>query len=602
MFNSLKSKLIVPTLLVVLVLVGAIVIFAVMQTHRLSDNLTHDRIISMSGFSENWLETFDDMSRVVALSVSRSPGLINAIDTWMDGYRPAARAEMLPYLQVTAREMSVSSFIIHANDGTVILRMHDPRTFDDDNSNYHFVAAAMQGHTTTTYAVTDDIPFGLLTTIPINRDGQNIGSVTAIFYMFTEEFVDDAARIFNAQVTVFAGSRRVATTLRDEHNNRVIGTHLDNEEVLNTVLAQGRPIYLQTELLGMSHTAMYLPLRDAAGVIIGMFSATFSNEYAMSQTNTMVALLILIGIVGIVVAAVLMYFLIAKSLKPLTTLSKIVEDVSSGNINVNIDRSNLPKDEIGVLTYDVSILVDVIKTMVDDLSSVHTEYVKLGHIHYRIDDSKYQNSFKEMIALVNQLLHLTTTDIKEIVDTLDLISNGDFSKEVQHNVWIGEWVMVPNALSKLINNLKGVSTEVKAMIEATAIKGDLSFRINADDYKGDWHDIMEGLNNIAQAVDRPLKVIELSMREMQSGNLSLDNINKKIGEVGVDGDAEHYNGVFRNIIAAFDESLIDVASYVNEISENLVLISNRPVPEPRSMIKCVWVNENERIRKNREIE
>jgi len=59
---------------------------------------------------------------------------------------------------------------------------------------------------------------------------------------------------------------------------------------------------------------------------------------------------------------------------------------------------------------------------VQDLSTAHNEYLKVGNMHYTIDSSKYENSFKEVIGRVNSLLSQTTEDIESVADVLGQIS------------------------------------------------------------------------------------------------------------------------------------------------------------------------------------
>ena len=254
---------------------------------------------------------------------------------------------------------------------------------------------------------------------------------------------------------------------------------------------------------------------------------------------------------------------------PINKLVNLMQDVTRGNLNINMDESNLSQDEIGELTKDAYNLVGVIRNIADDLSNAHNEYIKLGNIHYAIDDSQYQNSFKEVVGLVNNILASLTTDIKDIAGLLDSIGDGDFDRDVKVENWAGDWVFIPNAFNNLITNLKGVNTEVNTMIESISAKGDLSYKIDEDKYKGDWRKITEGLNNITKAVDEPIKVINMAMTEMREGNFDLAIIDKKINSSGLDANVDNFKGTFKDILVAFEATISDIASYVNELNDIL---------------------------------
>jgi len=286
-------------------------------------------------------------------------------------------------------------------------------------------------------------------------------------------------------------------------------------------------------------------------------SSVYLADYANTAILTMWIVAISVAIIGLAFA------LIISSLitKPIREVLIALGDVSKGNLNVNIDRSNLSNDEIGVLTQDVCGLIDIIKNMVADLSNAHKEYIQLGHIHFTIDDSKYQNSFKEMVGLINNLLTQVAADITEVASILDDIGDGNFEREFNGDVWVGEWVVMPNAISKLISNIKGVNAEVNAMIEAAAERGELHFQIDASKYNGSWSKIIEGLDHIAKAVDAPIVEIMNVMNKLSKGDFT----NKVTGD---------YKGDFLQIKNAVNETINILEIYIAEITGDLAAISS----------------------------
>lgn len=127
----------------------------------------------------------------------------------------------------------------------------------------------------------------------------------------------------------------------------------------------------------------------------------------------------------------------------LNTMKNALDDVVAGNLNVNIDTTNLTEDEVDSLIIGVVDLIGIIKDIITDLSEIHIQYMKVGNLHYNIDDSKYQNSFKEMVGHINNLLTSVTTDIKEISDTMNQMSDGNFDKNIDFDAWAGDWKIIP---------------------------------------------------------------------------------------------------------------------------------------------------------------
>ncbi|MCL2170140.1 MAG: methyl-accepting chemotaxis protein, partial [Defluviitaleaceae bacterium] len=398
-----------------------------------------------------------------------------------------------------------------------------------------------------------------------------VGVVAVNFDIATQGFVTRIGNTFDVDVTVFAGDTSIASTLiHPDTGEPAVGTPV-RADIAEEVLGRGEGLALQLDVFGtLPYSAYYFPLFGADGrTPVGMFFVGIPQAEALATINAQILYIIVIGIIGLAIAVMFLYLLINKSMKPLDNLRVTVKEIAAGNVGVNVDRSkSLPK-EIEALTTDVCGLAGVIRDMIADLSSVHSQYLIEGNIHYSIDESKYQNAFKEMIKAMNTVTAAVTADITSLVDTMNQIGNGDFDKRLDVKTWTGDWVFVPQAVNNLSDGLKSVSTEVNAMIKAVATNGDMSFQIDTTKYTGDWREIMSGLNDIAKAVDSPLKAIAMGMKEMKGGNFDLAEIDRKFTANSLNADPEQYRGVFRDIIAAFDETITAIGSYISEISNKL---------------------------------
>lgn len=287
--------------------------------------------------------------------------------------------------------------------------------------------------------------------------------------------------------------------------------------------------------------------------------------------NQAIVVVIAIFAVALLIFLVLVNVITKSILAPIKRLVSLVSDVSRGNMNIN-RVTGMPDDEIGRLTNDMYNLVDVISNLISEISNANHQFNEIGLMDFRIDESKYENSFLEVSANVNNLLDQNVNEIKNVVNVLASINNGDFNVKIDDAP--GEWMILPDALNSVVNNLKGVSLEINGMIEAAAAKGDLDFVIDESKYMGDWANIMSGLNRIAKAVDTPIKAILYCMEEMKAGNFDLESLDANVRAKGANPDAVEYNGSFRTIVSAVDELLNEVSSYIVEITELLSKIAS----------------------------
>ena len=274
---------------------------------------------------------------------------------------------------------------------------------------------------------------------------------------------------------------------------------------------------------------------------------------------TMQAFYVLLGVtlVGIVLC-IFVAMLISKIItKPINEVVAMVDSVSEGNFNIN-KRDDLPKDEIGVMTRDVYMLVGVIKDLVDDISKFSYELSVNGDIDYRIDASKYKGGYAEKATALNALVDELIDDLKIILNIMDQVNKGDFNVKLKR--FPGKMSIINQSVDGLTANLEHVKSEVNAMIEAAVEKGDLLYHIDDSTFLGDWQHIMKGLNDICGAVDAPVVEIRDVMNKLTAGDFT----SKVTG---------NYKGDFLQIKEAVNGTIDTLSGYISEITETLAKVS-----------------------------
>ena len=563
---TLKGKIIVPIALIMFVVVAAIVFFVARGTRDLVNNFEDNRLSAAVQSVQAYLASHEQSTLIATIAMGSSIELIDYLHN-------SNRADMLQYLAMRKATFGVHEIIVADADGVIVLRSHMPEHYGD-NASAPNLLSALGGEAVTFYVPTPTADMVITSAAPIMYRGQVIGAVAVNLVLASDIFIDRLLDAFDVDITVFRGTQAVASTLINPANgNRAVGTDA-REDIAQAVIARGESLTIDLDVFGvLPYRAHYFPLIGANNSITGMLFVGIPLAHGLSVIASQRTLVIVMGVAGVTIAGIAAWFIIAKSLKPLDRLTSDVKSVASGSLNININTTTLPNDEIGALSRDVYALVDVIKHMVEELNEVYVQYVQVGDLHYAIDTSKYGGSYGDMMQAVNQLLEGVATDVYELSDNMKQLSDGDFSAYLDPAIWVGDWNTIAVSANNLSASLRGVNSEITAMIDATANRGDLSFKIDAHNYTGDWQELMLGLNSIATAVDEPLKVIAICMEQMKAGNFDLSKIDATIAAQGIDPNATSYNGSFRSIIQAVDETTNTTSSYVDEISQDLVELS-----------------------------
>ena len=314
-----------------------------------------------------------------------------------------------------------------------------------------------------------------------------------------------------------------------------------------------------------------LVTRAAANTTVTPFYAVFyetlnalndlvdNTAYNLNRSTTMTFLILLvIAFFGVLIGVVIAMVISGSISRPVNRLVSLIRNVSDGNLNINLE-SNLSKDEIGMMTQDVHGLVNIIRGMVDDISTMTREITVNGDVDFRLDASKYRGGYHEMMSSMNEFLEEYVDEVESIIAILKNVNQGNFKAELKRLP--GKKAILNETIDALIANLNGVSVEVHAMIDAAATKGDMHFHVDPSKYQGDWNEIITGLNLIAEAVDAPIVEIRDVMDKLSQGDFS-----KNI--------TGNYVGDFLDIKNAVNATISTLQAYINEISNTLSSMSS----------------------------
>ena len=262
-------------------------------------------------------------------------------------------------------------------------------------------------------------------------------------------------------------------------------------------------------------------------------------------------------VAGISTTAVGLLFAILVSItvaRPIKAVAAALQDVEVGKLNVNIRAGG--KDEVGVLAQSTLGLVDTLQSLVLDMDKMADAHDK-GEIDIFIDSSKFSGVYSDVAEKINYMVaeHIKTQH--RVISVVSAIANGDFDIKVEQ--FPGKKVVLNDAIENMRGHIKEVSSEVEGMIQA-ASGGQLSAKIDVDNYEGGWRAIMEGLNQVTQAVYMPISEIRDVMSKLSNGEF----------DTKVAGD---YKGEFLTIRETVNETIDELASYITEVSSVLSAIS-----------------------------
>ena len=277
-----------------------------------------------------------------------------------------------------------------------------------------------------------------------------------------------------------------------------------------------------------------------------------------ASTATSVNLMIAITVAGVLLGIVVAILITSSITGPVAKLAHLVEDVTDGNLNINIDNSLKTKDEVGHLAKDIYDLVEIIKNINNDLIIFGKNLGEMGDYEYRMDVNKYKGAYAEIINGVHSAIEAGDEESWVMMNAIEDLGVGNFAPNVKRLP--GKRRIVNEAVDKFIAQINSIVKNIESMIDAATNKGDMHFHIETKGYEGGWLNILEGLNHIAEAVDAPI----VEIRDLMA-NLAQGNFDKQM--------TGNYNGDFLAIKTAMNDTMGVISSYIREISTGITAIA-----------------------------
>jgi len=422
--RSLKGNILIPSVIILVFLVVVMTAYSSLEFYKFTTNLANENIALAARNLKNNLKEYEAHSKLAAISISYHPDVIKSV-------RERDTEGILKALYVLLESHRVTYITVTDETGIVLARSYEPMRSGDSAFHLQNIKDALDGRISTYCETGPLIRVSIHTGAPIyDYDGTLIGALSAGVRLDDNESADNLKELLNADFSVFLGDERIATTLT--HNGqRATGTKLD-PEITKIVTETRREYFGYTEIFGIRYYAFFLPLLDTRGEPFAILVAGLSNEKLTTERNTIIINNAIIGITGLVLSIAVILYLITKILKPVNKLVRLVSDVTQGNVNADIDRTLIKKDEIGLLIYDVYSLIDVIKSMLGDLSELTRRLNVSGGVDFQLDTGKYSGSYKEIIDGIKALgdsisMKNKTMAVMDFLDTMIFVTDFDYN-------------------------------------------------------------------------------------------------------------------------------------------------------------------------------
>ena len=275
-----------------------------------------------------------------------------------------------------ARKSYENDFAVFAKkDGTIIWNTANYALADCD-----FVATAAQ--TGPVQGVVLDSQGGLTLQYitPVIMYDTVIGSAIIGMNLSENTYLDQIGELTNAEVTIFHGDTRYATTVVDAEGNRAVGTTM-SDAVKAKVIEKGEEYQGTADILGQKHYVDYEPMLDINGNIVGAYFAGYSSAETDADFLLMTIICLVAAAACAVIAIVVMAIVLRKMItKPIAEAAILADNMSSGNLGAPDSAFKFADDEIGRFVKQLEGTKHNLDSYITDISSILSNSGSLSYL------------------------------------------------------------------------------------------------------------------------------------------------------------------------------------------------------------------------------
>lgn len=182
------------------------------------------------------------------------------------------------------------------------------------------------------------------------------------------DIIDGFVEGSKADVTIFYGDTRRATSLRDKDTGeRILGTKA-SDAVIQTVINEGKNYETDSVVInGETYYAFYMPIASG-GKNVGMVFAGQPATEANARINQSSLMILGIAIFILIVALLVCVKIASAIAKVIVQTEKLLSSLSEGDLNLTVNERILKRtDEIGVMGYAVQRLLEELQNAIGSI-------------------------------------------------------------------------------------------------------------------------------------------------------------------------------------------------------------------------------------------
>ena len=443
---------------------------------------------------EDWLATLVLSSNFLA----DMPSVIETVSQ-------SDRSQMNSYLKSKVDSLELDFVAITDSNGTVIATSGSELAEGKNISTMKCVSAALKGKASKTFGDAGTVKFASLATSPIKDGNKIIGCVVSGYALADGYFTNLMQQAYNVESTIFNGYVRMESTIPN-----VVGSKLDNQEIIKKVLYNGEPFEGKNIINGKEYYSTYQPLKDDDGAVKGMLFIAKDVEVVKAVKMTTMAIVIPIVAVLIILLMAGSYAFIHWLMWRIYNVTNFLKELETGEADLTKRCRLFIRDEIGDLIIHFDLFLDKLQQIMRDVQNSKVKLNDSGtHMVRSADDTA--EAISQIISNIDGISSQIISQRDSVAQTASAVN--DISQNITSMDSLVESQSsgvadASSAVEQMIGNISSVNMSVDKMAD--------SFQLLATDAQSGF--------NKQQDVNERIKQIESQSEMLVEANAVISNI------------------------------------------------------------------------------
>ncbi len=304
--------------------------------------------------------------------------------------------------------------------------------------------------------------------------------------------IDSFVEGSNADVTIFYGDTRRATSLRDKDTGeRILGTKA-SDAVIQAVLKEKKTYETDSVTInGETYYAFYMPALDASGNCVGMVFAGQPATEANAKINQSSLMILGIAVLILIVALLVCAKIASAIARVVVQTENLLSSLAEGDLNLTVNERILKRtDEIGKMGHAVQRLLEELQNIIGDIKKNTATLKKQG------DD-------------LESMASQTSSTADEISSAVEDVSKGAVSMAEDIENATGQVARMGAIIEKIVSSVSELN--------------DLSDQMHVADVES-----AEIINELSESNDRTTGAIKKIEESVRTTNESVTRIQEAV--------------------------------------------------------------------------